>query len=91
MYRLAYRLRSAQSCVTPGPAQVVLSLSFNDDLATVTPTITTLTLGATSTPAQQGEYVFWASSPNVQYQTVYTACTSGTGVYNLQTELEKLQ
>ena len=90
LYRVSWRVRSTTVAATPGPGQVQPVIAWTDELFGVTTTLGTLALGATGTPAQQGVYVFWNTGTNVTYSTAYVACTSGTGTYNLQLELEKL-
>jgi polygalacturonase len=90
-YRLSWRMRSVSVAATPGPGQVVLSITWIDELFSVSTTLGTLALGATVTNPQQGVYVLLSTGPNITYSAAYTPCTTGTGTYSLQIELEKLQ
>ena len=89
-YRVNYYMPSTVVCVTPGPAQVVLTLGWTDDVGART-TTATLVLGATSTAPQSGSVVVWSTASAISYSTAYTACTSGTGTYSLRVTVEQLQ
>lgn len=90
-YDISYYLDSSAICATPGPAQVVLTVSWTDEVGAKSTTVT-LALGATSTAPQKGSVMLWNNAvANITYATAYTACTSGTGTYGLRMSARQVQ
>lgn len=94
LYRVSWLVEPTNTCGTQGPAQVVLALAYNDGFANRTPVLATVAIGGSQTPTD-GVFTAYISSSgssgHLQYQTTYTACTTGTGSYNLNMMMEKLQ
>lgn len=91
LYRVSYRARSTTACATPGPGSLQVNLAWIDELFGVTTTVVTMALGSVVTNPVQGVYILYVGNTYVTYQAYYTACTVGTGTYNLQLSIEKLQ
>jgi hypothetical protein len=79
---------------TTGTGNVYATVTWTDATASHTATTIPLTLANTSISSSNG-YVdaaipFWsATSSAISYTTTYTACTSGTGTYDLHAEVER--
>ncbi len=79
---------------TTGTGSVYATVSWTDATAAHTAQTVPLTLANTSVSTANG-YVdvalpLWsATSSAISYTTTYTACTSGTGTYDLHAELER--
>jgi hypothetical protein len=79
---------------TTGTGSVYATVTWTDATASHTATTIPLTLANTAISSANGfvdaAIPFWsAASDAVSYTTTYTACTSGTGTYDLHAELER--
>lgn len=103
LYKVSAYLLSAATCATPGPGAIAVNLSWTDEAgAKATQAIpldvnnaltfaATLGLGTTTGYAFGNVLIRSTGAQPIQYATVYTACTSGTGTYNLDLTVEQKQ
>lgn len=91
-YNVKLVLNSTTTCSTVGPGGVVASILYTDSAGTVTKA-TSLMAFTTSGHASANFDVplFSAGSNNIQYSTTYTACTTGTGTYDIHLTLMRLR
>lgn len=90
LYRIEPYIVSTTTCGTPGPAVVTLTLGWTDEGGAVTNSQITLSLGAIGRTSALGNNLsplYVNSISNITYAVAYTACTSGTGTYNLRLRL----
>jgi hypothetical protein len=95
LYIVKAELLSTVTCATPGPAVVAVTLTWTDEAGTKTAQVIPLDVNfatslsanlalGTTTGQAFGKVVIRSTGTNpIQYATTYTACTSGTGTYNL--------
>ncbi len=93
MWSLNWYMDSTTTCATPGPAGVTLTFSWTDDGAARTFTTSSLALGVNSaTSLLNGAVTMYvAANAAINYSTTYTACTTGTGTYQLHIAPEVLR
>lgn len=106
-YRLTYNVwGSGTACATVTVGSVVLNFTWTDENAVTHTTINApmwdqktaaMTSGqvnfntALGTEGGSGSFIISTNGTIIQYATTYTACTSGTGTYNLRIAAERLQ
>jgi hypothetical protein len=106
-YRLNYNVwGSGTACATVTAGSVVLNFTWTDANAVTHTTInapmwdqktSAMTAGqvnfntALGTEGGSGSFIISTNGTIIQYATTYTACTSGTGTYNVRIAVERLQ
>lgn len=105
-YRISYNFwGSGTACATVTAGSVGLNITWTDENAVAHTTISmpmwdqkSAANGilfnfntALGTEGASGSYVISTNGSVIQYATTYTACTSGTGTYNLRIAAERLQ
>jgi hypothetical protein len=106
-YRISYNFYgSGTACATVTAGSVGLNLTWTDTNAVTHTTISlplwdqksaAMTNGlfnfntALGTEGASGSYIISTNGTIIQAATTYTACTSGTGAYNLKMTVEQLQ
>ena len=98
-------VENGTACATPGPGGVTFLLTWTDnsgthsaaslpmvDSASLTATSGTFTFRTTKTNAwASGSFNIQSTGAIIQYATGYTACTTGTGTYELNATVTRLQ
>lgn len=77
------------SNVTAGSVQA--QISYSDTQGSTSHNLTTMNFTTSGAANAQSVYTFWNNSTAVVVDTVYTACTTGTGTYDIHFSLERLQ
>jgi hypothetical protein len=105
-YRVDWNfVENGTACATPGPGGVTFLLTWTDhagthsaaslpmhDSASLTATSGTFTFQTTKTNAwASGSFNLQSTGAIIQYGTGYTACTTGTGTYELNATVTRLQ
>ena len=105
-YRVDWNfVENGTACATPGPGGVTFLLTWTDnsgaksavslpmfDSTSLTATSGTFTFQATKANARaSGTYNIQSTGAIIQYATGYTACTTGTGTYELNATVTRLQ
>ena len=105
-YRVDWNfVENGTACTTPGPGGVTFLLTWTDnsgthsaaslpmhDSASLTATSGTFTFQAAKTNAwASGSFNIQSTGAIIQYATGYTACTTGTGTYELNATVTRLQ
>ena len=105
-YRVDWNFNNTgTACATPGPGGVTFMLTWTDDSgahsavslpmhdsASLTATSGTFTFQTTKTNAwASGSFNIQSTGAIIQYATGYTACTTGTGTYELNATVTRLQ
>jgi hypothetical protein len=105
-YRVDWNfVENGTACATPGPGGVTFLLTWTDnsgthsaaslpmhDSASLMATSGTFTFQATKTNAwASGSFNIQSTGAIIQYATGYTACTTGTGTYELNATVTRLQ
>ncbi len=93
MWSMNWYMDSTTTCATPGPAGVTLTFSWTDETGARTFTSASLALGVNSaTSILNGAVTMYvAANAAINYSTAYTACTTGTGTYQLRVAPEILR
>jgi hypothetical protein len=105
-YRVDWNFNNTgTACATPGPGGVTFLLTWTDDSgahsavslpmhdsASLTAASGTFTFQTTKTNAwASGSFDIQSTGAIIQYATGYTACTTGTGTYELNATITRLQ
>lgn len=95
LYQLQIYIAQATACANPGSGQVVLNLTWTDDVTTYSAS-SQETLQFVTTLNTAGGVVFetipffLTSGHALQYATVFTACATGSATYNIHLAINQL-